>query len=103
MSSTRKSAAPGSTGGSTRFEATGYEATELPPGNTSAALCHPGTGCGRVFASELAFVVHREGCRYGNDHWKTNLALLDNGLWATHDDRDRYEHMAKMNAAKKGE
>jgi hypothetical protein len=53
-----------------------------------------------VFASEAAFTVHRYGCRALNEHWKTNLVLLDNGMWGTHDDRDRYQRMAAMRQEK---
>jgi hypothetical protein len=84
-----------STSGSTP-DLSPLEATELPAGNTTACKCQT---CGRVFASEMAFTVHRYGCRDNNVHWKTNLVLLENGMWGTHPDRDRYEHIKKMNAA----
>jgi hypothetical protein len=53
-----------------------------------------------VFASDMAFTVHRGGCRGGNDHWKTNLVLLPNGIWGTYADQETHSKMMKALEAK---
>lgn len=73
------------------------EATELPTGNLTACQCV----CRRVFASEMAFTVHRYGCAANNEHWRTNLTLMSNGLYGTAQDVDRYNHMQQLREAQK--